>query len=228
MRTSLFDSPGATTTLLWTYKRCADDEFTVFSAVDTVTCVGCPAGGDCTGGTLAPAQLTTTTGAGVATAAVQQGYITAQRGYWASAHSTGDTFYECPVPSACLPGVNGSRSSCATGYTGVLCSVCDLGYYDQYGLCQRCPTAAKGSSVVASFAVPLFLCALFGVLFAIRNVAPRGLMKVGISMLQIIARCVRSREWGVGSGGGRELKRCTGRPPVTVCPFCSRRALDAF
>ena len=190
LRTSLFDSPGFPTTLLWTYKRCANDEFSVFSGVDTVSCVGCPSGGDCTGGTLSPSLLTMNTPAGVVTAAVQQSHITSQPGFWASSNSSGTTFYPCPIVSACLPGVNGSRSSCATGYTGVLCSVCDAGYYDQYGLCQPCPTAAKGSSVVASFAVPLFLLALFGMLFAIRNIAPRGLMKVGISMLQIIARCV--------------------------------------
>ena len=35
--------------------------------------------------------------------------------------------------------------------------------------------------------LPIALVAIFGVLFVLRSMAPRGLMKVGISMLQIIA-----------------------------------------
>ena len=47
--------------------------------------------------------------------------------------------------------------------------------------------------MVASFALPMFLVLLFGLLFKVRSMAPRGMMKIGISMLQITAtanRCV--------------------------------------
>ena len=52
------------------------------------------------------------------------------------------------------------------------------------------PTAAKGGSIVASIALPLLLLAIFGILFVLRSMAPRGMMKIGISMLQIVARYV--------------------------------------
>ena len=57
------------------------------------------------------------------------------------------------------------------------------------------PTAAKGASIVASIALPLVLLAIFGVLFVLRSMAPRGMMKIGISMLQIVARCVVEAMW---------------------------------
>ena len=50
------------------------------------------------------------------------------------------------------------------------------------------PTAAKGGSIVASIGLPLVLLAIFGALFVLRSMAPRGMMKIGISMLQIVAR----------------------------------------
>ena len=42
-------------------------------------------------------------------------------------------------------------------------------------------------SIVASVGLPLLLCMLFGLLFVLRSMAPRGMMKIGISMLQIVA-----------------------------------------
>ena len=33
----------------------------------------------------------------------------------------GLTFYKCPIAEACLPGGNGSRAECATGYAGIAC-----------------------------------------------------------------------------------------------------------
>ena len=40
---------------------------------------------------------------------------------------------------------------------------------------------------MASVLLPIALLLVFGLLFALRSIAPRGLMKIGISMLQIIA-----------------------------------------
>ena len=59
--------------------------------------------------------------------------------------------------------------------------------------CETGPTAANAVSVLASMVVPSFLLALLTVLFVLRSMAPRGLMKVGISMLQIVSRCVHTR-----------------------------------
>ena len=73
-----------------------------------------PEGGDC-----AVAELT------------QQADIVARQGYWAAPASDGTLFYKCPIPQACLPGVNGSRSMCAPGYGSRVCSLCVDGYFEQ-------------------------------------------------------------------------------------------------
>jgi hypothetical protein len=57
--------------------------------------------------------------------------VISQQGFWAPANSI--TFYECFNPAACLPGGNGSRTTCAAGYDGVVCSVCATGYFEQFG-----------------------------------------------------------------------------------------------
>ena len=69
----------------------------------------------------------------------------------------------------------------------------------QYGVCTACPTVQKGVSIAAAMAEPAFLVVVFGVLFMIRSMAPRGLMKVGISMLQIVGNAneVYSIPWPV-------------------------------
>ena len=95
--------------------------------------------------------------------------------------------YLCPVEAACLGGVNGSRSTCAPGYSGPLCGVCVTGYYQKYNSCQKCPTKASPETIVASFAMPLLLCTVFATMFVLRSMASRGMMKIGISMMQIVA-----------------------------------------
>ena len=51
--------------------------------------------------------------------------IVAQSGFWAPPDSDGSMFYKCPIPAACLPGVNGTRSQCATGYGSIVCRYLD-------------------------------------------------------------------------------------------------------
>ena len=81
----LFSSPGSAATLLWSFVRCAVDEFSSFSGVDTITCQSCPAGADCSGNSLSSSLLTVEAPTGaVATSVVVQQYIAAQSGYWAS------------------------------------------------------------------------------------------------------------------------------------------------
>ena len=78
--------------------------------------------------------------------------------------------------------------------------MCSPGYFLEYGLCSPCPAVAKGTALVESFTVPLAVAALFGLLFVVRSLAPRGLMKVGISMLQVVASAnsVYSIPWPKG------------------------------
>ena len=139
VRTHLYSSTGVDSTLLWSYHRCATSEYAVFTGLDTVTCMPCPVGGDCTGEQLAnstvPLAGVPESDAGVV---VREESIAAMPGFWASPSSDGLQFYACPLAAACLPGVNGTRSLCAQGYGGVLCSVCSPGYFNQYGLCVEC------------------------------------------------------------------------------------------
>ena len=120
-------------------------QFTELVGVDTVVCHPCPAGGDCSGGAFTAQQLSIDgavygDNATIADASlvVQQRHIAAQPGYWAPVDSNGLLFYKCPRPASCLAGSNGSRSQCAEGYEGVLCTVCSPGYFNQYGVCQLC------------------------------------------------------------------------------------------
>ena len=83
--------------------------------------------------------------------------------------------------------VRGSRSLCATGYVGVLCSVCAPGYFSEYGSCFQCPTAATPTTTAATVGLPLALVVVFALLFMVRHVAPDGMMKVGVTMFQVLA-----------------------------------------
>ena len=80
-----------------------------------------------------------------------------------------------------------SRSQCAPGYMGVLCTVCAPGYFADYGECFQCPTTATSANTAASVALPLAMLLAFAILFVVRSMAPRGMMKVGISMFQVLA-----------------------------------------
>jgi hypothetical protein len=170
---------GDVVSVQWEYRRCSSDQFAVVTDGDAIGCRTCPLGGDCS-----PANGRDT---------VQLQDVVSQQGWWASSGSNGKTFYKCPIASACQPGsgvdANGTavRTKCADGYSGVLCSTCASGYFPQYGRCAQCPGKASPASVVVSIALPLVMVAVLGVMFLIRSMAPRGMMKVGVSMVQIIS-----------------------------------------
>jgi hypothetical protein len=154
---------------------CTVDEYSVLSGYDTVTCLPCPEGADCTGSTL-PSVLSALEGP--SNQVVQQEHLVAREGWWASQTSDRLTYYQCGIPAACLQGVNGSLSTCSEGYGSLLCDVCIKGYYQQYGVCTPCPTHASSSSIVSTVLFPLVLAGLFGALFLLRNMLPQGLLKV--------------------------------------------------
>jgi hypothetical protein len=167
----LFSKAGDVSTVLWEYKRCLDTEYAVLSDGDSIVCQPCPEGGDCSTDDV--------------DVVVQQGDIVARAGWWASAASSGEKFYRCPVEQACLHG-NGTRAQCAVGYRGIACSVCALGYFEQFGQCVQCPaTRARSSAAVFGFAV--LLAAVAGILFKLRDLLPLDIIKIGVSMVQIIA-----------------------------------------
>jgi hypothetical protein len=158
----------------WEYRRCRSDQYAVITNGDSIECKACPSGGDCT-----PASQTDV---------VTQADIVARAGYWASPSSDGSRFYRCPILGACVGGVNGSRAVCATGYDHVACSLCADGYFEQFGLCVACPKSS-GTSIGALFGLSMLLLAIAGVLFLLRlrELLPIDVIKLGVSMVQIIA-----------------------------------------
>jgi hypothetical protein len=163
---------GDVVSVQWEYRRCRSDEFAVITGVDAIECRACPSGGNC-----APLRLTDV---------VTQADIVARAGYWASASSDGSRFYRCPILGACVGGGNGTRAVCATGYAHVACSLCADGYFEQFGQCVACPKSS-GTSIGALFGLSLLLIAICGVLYMVRDLLPINVIKLGVSMVQIIA-----------------------------------------
>ena len=193
MRSRLFTTTGSPLVLQWTHVVCDASHFAVVSGNDTVTCEACPPGGQCalsaalSSVSVAPSsndsEQSTTRSSLLSNVVVQQA-IVAQPGWWASTSSDGSTFYPCPIPSACLPGGNGSRARCADGYAGVLCGVCADGYIEQFGSCLRCPTS-RSESNGAIAGIVFALLAVVGVVIYLRAMLPIDVMKLGLSMLQV-------------------------------------------
>jgi hypothetical protein len=90
--------------------------------------------------------------------------VVALEGNWrAAAQSL--TFYSCPVPGACLPG-----GTCAKGYTGILCSVCDEGYGQDYtGACSVCPSFLVSLFAFVGFGAGMFAFVLFVTIITVQT-----------------------------------------------------------
>jgi hypothetical protein len=99
-------------------------------------CEVCPAGGYCAGGSVVPEALV---------------------GWW-SAVADPLNFKHCVNAGACT---GGEPASCAAGYTGPLCSMCEAGYYRSDIVCKSCDGA---SAVKVKLA---FLCIGLAVLVVI-------------------------------------------------------------
>lgn len=112
--------------------------------------------------------------------------VVASRGFWTLSPSSLQ-FYQCPVAGACLGGDrNGSIAKCATGYIGLLCATCDTGYFQQYDSCIKCPKDV-GMSAAMILAVSVAFIVAGYILFKLREVLPIVQIKVGVSMLQVLA-----------------------------------------
>ena len=141
---------GTSLSVQWTHVVCSSSQYAVLSNHDTVTCMPCPVGGQCSSAVAstaadvaANATLADVQASVLSDVVVQQG-IVALQGYWASPVSDGAQFYQCPVADACLAGGNGTRARCADGYEGVLCSVCSVGYFEQFNRCVHADTRVWG------------------------------------------------------------------------------------
>ena len=184
----LSGTAGPALVLQWSYVRCNSMQYGVISGNDTLVCVACPSGGDCsTTPSSADEQAnssTTAITAGSSVAAVTQSDIVAQAGWWASDGSSGLVFYKCAIAEACLSGGNGSRARCRAGYVGIACSVCADGYFEQFGKCALCPSSS-GASIGALLGIVVVLVVACGGVYAVRALLPVDVLKLGLSMLQV-------------------------------------------
>ncbi len=160
VRARLFSSTGQSSTVQWTHKTCRVTEYAVLSGVDTVSCEPCPEGGDCSGSTQ---RSLLEAAPGPSNRVVQLQNVVALGGYWASSQSDGRSFVKCRTSSsvqACLPGVNGSKVTCAEGYSGTICDVCAVGYVRSW-LPDRCPPLPSPFvSLTQTVAVWVYACHL--------------------------------------------------------------------
>jgi len=149
----------------WEYKQCTPViQYNYIMADGDLECLPCEAGMDCSNSS-APV---------------------AARGYWASNNS--EVYYQCPISGACLGGNSSAAtiSECSIGYTGLLCSSCSTGYFQQYDACIPCPKS-QGVSILLILAIVIALVLAGYILFRLRDVLPIVQIKVGVSMLQILA-----------------------------------------
>ena len=116
----MFTSTGVDALVQWSYVRCSAVEYAVITGADSIQCVPCPLGADCSP-QAALAQDLTSAPSGDFDSVVQLSDVVARPGYWAAPTSDGLTYYPCPIDGACVLGGNGSRARCAEGYAGIAC-----------------------------------------------------------------------------------------------------------
>ena len=173
----------------WRYEDCDKGEFAVVDeASGAIACTACPDGADCPGGL------------------VEETAVQASPGWWSTPSSL--QFYKCPIPGACL----GKRSTdngtvlgagCAQGYTGLLCALCDDGYFQQFGKCAACPASREGVWLLTSTIVVVGCLVLAG-LYWIRAALPIDVIGIIVTFCQV--RC----------GGGALCMLCR-RPRADMC-----------
>eukprot|EP00466_Bigelowiella_natans_P017014 jgi/Bigna1/91869/estExt_fgenesh1_pg.C_1260016 len=86
-----------------------------------------------------------------------------RQGFWTANERVGHV-NKCPAPSQVrCQGWSfvDSESECGEGYTGTLCSSCDDGFYEELGICRRCPSRTGSIFRVA------ILCAIAIIVFII-------------------------------------------------------------
>jgi hypothetical protein len=118
--------------------KCVDKE--EYAVQDTAACKACPANGICDGTTV----------------------VKNVDGFWRSRQSS-YVFYDCGAPfsaDSCTTGL-----SCARGYTGPRCSVCERGYGRTGRACDRCNDPAVNYTILAL----VLLVALGVVYFLVTN-----------------------------------------------------------
>jgi hypothetical protein len=100
-----------------------------------------------------------------------------------------DEFFQCPVKDACLGG-NSTDGYCKTGHTGMLCAVCESGWYRRGSTsgCIPCPDSNESLLMTAGISAGIFVSVIVVVLLDLRFGWSRAR---GGSRLKLIVNCVQ-------------------------------------
>ena len=146
---------------------CAAGKYTI-EASDS--CISCPSGGTCNGGSS----------------------IVVDNGYWRSSLYS-DVVYECLVFEACLKGNESNElGSCSSGYSGVLCQSCEIGYSKATdGKCSKCPSQAANITILLALSFCIVLVSVILVKTTLKSAfTPKALhsiyIKIFTNYLQLV------------------------------------------
>ena len=104
-------------------------------------------------------------------------------GHWRANEDTTDV-QACPVPAACVGGNTTEDGSCLDGNGGVLCAICEEGYYrpSAYATCEVC--GSKGQAIAAAAGILALMAVALGIFVLINRKAPNGLLRPFIDLVQ--------------------------------------------
>ena len=129
-------------------------------------CVSCPYGADCT-----------QTGTGFQN-------LSSLPGFWKVSALRAD-FYSCPFGSASCPA--STNGTCALGYTGDFCSICDTNYYLSFGQCYSCAKTSSDYFLLLGFIAFSLVCVFTLYLVWNQLKTSTNILKIVTSFCQILA-----------------------------------------
>ena len=111
--------------------------------------------------------------------------ITLTPGHWRANEATSEVI-ACPVEAACLGGSN-TTGSCAAGNFGILCAICQGGYYrpGAYSVCKEC--GSQEDAVFTAIAIVVAMVIAILIFIQINRRAPNGLLRPFIDLVQKVS-----------------------------------------
>ena len=115
---------------------CPDGKYLLAAAT---SCKSCPTGATCSGGSS----------------------MVVKNGYWRSSIDS-EVVYSCEYSAACIGGSSDDQlGSCATGYAGVMCQSCEVGYtMNSDYKCAKCPEQAANIAILIALSIGIIFVAV--------------------------------------------------------------------
>jgi len=185
----------------WRFEHCEEQQFAVMNdTTGALDCLACPPGADCPAGLVEQTEVQATEGWWAPSSISNSGSDGAGSQASASGVSTPSTaalrFYKCPIEDACLGKTVDSNGTviparCAPGYRGMLCALCDDGYFRQFGKCAACPQSREGVWVL-TLAISAAVLLVAFILYLTRDALPMDIAGIVITFCQVCCavRCV--------------------------------------